>query len=162
MFSSIYLREHSRVVASEWIYKNLKNNSLILTEHWDDGLPLPISPPAGGYDKKFRSEQLPVFDQDTPEKWQRMDEMLSQGDYYILSSNRAWGSIQTASQKYPLMNKFYKDLFEGRFKYKKIKEFMSYPEFQISNFKFQIDDSSADESFTVYDHPKVMIFKRQP
>jgi hypothetical protein len=36
-FMSIYVHKNSRVEASEWIFKNLENNALILTEHWDDG-----------------------------------------------------------------------------------------------------------------------------
>ena len=44
-------------------------------------------------------------------------------DYYILSSNRGWGSIPTVPEKYPKMSKFYRDLLEEETNYKKIKEF---------------------------------------
>jgi hypothetical protein len=44
--------------------------------------------------------------------------------------------------------------------YKKIKEFSSYPTLHFMGLRYEIDDSWADESFTVYDHPKVMIFKK--
>lgn len=159
MFSSIYFRKNSRVTASVWIYENIPNNSIILSEHWDDALPLPIS---SKYPKQFSIIELPVFDPDTSEKWKKMDALLRIGDYYILSSNRGWGSIPTVPERYPRMTKFYKDLFAGKLSYKKIKEFTSYPKIQISKFKFQITDDSSDESFTVYDHPKVMIFKKLP
>lgn len=148
-FSSIYRREHSRVKASKWIFKNLESKSLILGEHWDDPLPLPM---ANTYGKRFTVEQLPVFDPDTKDKWEKMGALLQRGDYLVLSSNRGWGSIPTVPQKYPLMSKFYKNLFEGKLQYKKIKEFTSYP---------VIPDDWADESFTVYDHPKVLIFKNK-
>jgi len=113
------------------------------------------------YGKQFTSDQLPVFDPDTPEKWQKMNDMLMRSDYYILSSNRGRGSIMTVPKKYPLMSKFYKLLLNDKLQYKKIKEFTSYPKFQILNFKFQIKDSWSDEGFTVYDHPQVLIFKNE-
>ena len=156
MFSSIYNKKNSRVEASEWIYKNLPGNSLIIGESWDDSLPLGV---INNYGKQFMSDQLPVFDADTPEKWQKMNATLEIADYYVLSSNRGWGSITTVPEKYPQMSKFYKLLLNDKLQYKNIKEFTSYPKFQISNFKFQIKDSWSDEGFTVYDHPQVLIYK---
>ena len=172
MFSSIYFHKNTRVEASEWIYKNLPNSSYILSESWDDSLPLLIT---NNYGKQFGGEQLPVFDPDTPEKWEKINKSLVMADYYILSSNRGWGSIPTVPKKYPLMSKFYEDLLvsrchperpsdsegsrEGSYCYKKIAEFTSYPQLKILNFKFQINDDWSDEGFTVYDHPKVLIYK---
>lgn len=43
MFSSIYFLRNSRVVASEWIFANLPNGAMILSEAWDDGLPFSLS-----------------------------------------------------------------------------------------------------------------------
>lgn len=157
-FSSIYLNKNSRVEASDWIYKNLEDKSFILSEHWDDPLPLGVP---NSYGKTFISKQLLVFDQDTDEKWIKMKELLDKGDYYILSSNRGWGSITTVPEKYPRMNKFYENLLAGKTQYKKIAEFASYP--KLCLFKvgcLTLNDSLADESFTVYDHPKVLIFKK--
>jgi len=155
-FTSIYRQKHSRVAASEWIYKNLPGGSYILSESWDDSLPLPV---ANNYGKQFSGEQLPVFDPDNPEKWKKINMSLEKANYYILSSNRGWGSIMDTPSKYPLMSKFYQDLFNGETNYKKIIEFTAYPKFQISNFKFQINDGWSEEMFTVYDHPKVLIYK---
>jgi len=157
MFSSIYLRPHTRVAASEWIYKNIPNNSMILSEYWDDPLPLSVE---NNYGKQFRGEQLHVFDPDTPEKWQTMNKLLNDADYYILSSNRGWGSIPTVPERYPLMTKFYQNLFDGKTGYEKVTEFTSYPKLEIGNWKLEIKDDWVDESFTVYDHPKVVIFRR--
>ena len=159
MFSSIYSNKNSRVEASEWIYKNLPNGSYILSESWDDWLPLGVE---NNYGKQFSGEQLPVFDSDTPEKWQKMNDMLMRSDYYILSSNRGWGSIMTVPEKYPLMSKFYKELLENKNKnYKKIKEFTSYPSLNFLNISLKFPDQWSDENFTVYDHPKVIIYKHE-
>ncbi len=156
-FISIYLHPHSRVEASEWVYKNVANKSVILVEHWDDGLPLPLAQANG---KSFTLVELPVFDPDTNQKWQKMNELLRKADYYILSSNRGWGSITTAPEKYPQMSKFYIDLLAGKLAYQKIKEFTSYPSLRYLGIPFDFPDQWADESFTVYDHPKVLIFKK--
>jgi 4-amino-4-deoxy-L-arabinose transferase-like glycosyltransferase len=156
-FFSIYTREQSRVKASEWIYQNIPNNSTILTEYWDDALPLGIKEENN---KVFQNLQLPVFDPDTQQKWQKINNFLSRGDYLILSSNRGWGSISTVPEKYPKMKKFYEDLFDNKLSYKKIKEFTSYPSFSYLGIPLSLPDQWADEAFTVYDHPKVMIFKK--
>lgn len=160
MFQSIYIQTHSRIAASDWIYKNVPNNALILSEHWDDGLPLPVSK---SYGKQFRSDQLPVFDPDTPEKFQKMHDLLLRADYYILSSNRGWGSIPTVPEKYPMMTKFYTDLLHNRTAYKKVAEFTSYPQlcYMLYATCFMFSDQWAEESFTVYDHPKVMIYQNK-
>lgn len=161
MFSSIYSNNHTRVEASEWIYKNFKNGSVIANEHWDDGLPLPM---VNNYGKEFIYKELPVFGIDNEEKWQEMNKVFSESDYYILSSNRGWGSIPTVPEKFPRMTKFYQDLFAGNSEFKKIAEFTSYPgialPFPLYPLRLTLPDDWADEAFTVYDHPKVMIFKK--
>jgi hypothetical protein len=156
-FFSIYTKEHSRNEASAWIYQNIPNGSILLSEHWDDALPLSINPPS---DKHYTMEQLTVFDVDSSEKWQRMDEMLARGDYLILSSNRGWGSIPTVPERYPRMKQFYEDLFANKTAYKKIAEFTSYPSLNYLGIPISIPDDIAEEAFTVYDHPKVIIFQR--
>ncbi|MEK7633261.1 MAG: hypothetical protein AAB437_00260 [Patescibacteria group bacterium] len=159
MFSSIYLHKNTRVEASEWIYKNLPSNSIILGEYWDDPLPLSV---LNNYGKQFTIEQLPVFDQDTTVKWQKMNDMLSKADYYVLSSNRGWGSIMDTPIKYPLMSKFYNNLLTNKNpNYKKIKEFTSYPSLKYLGIPLEFPDQWSDEAFTVYDHTKVMIFKNE-
>lgn len=155
-FLSIYLHPLSRVSASEWIYNNVPDNNIILSEYWDDALPLNVSITNN---KTFSSESLHIFDPDTSQKWQLMNNFLTSADYYILSSNRGWGSIMAVPWKYPMMSKYYTDLFAGKTNYKKIKEFTSYPSLNYLGIPFTIPDDWADESFTVYDHPKVIIFK---
>ncbi len=152
-FSSIYLQKNSRIQASEWIYQNIPGDKILLNEHWDDPLPLLLEENHG---KNFKGEMMPVFYPDTHEKWREINSLLAGSDYYILSSNRGWGSISKVPQKYPLMSKFYADLFAGRLQYKKVKEFTSYP----GIFSISIPDDVADESFTVYDHPRVIIYKK--
>lgn len=155
-FFSIYTKDHSRNEASRWMYQNIPTGYTLLSEHWDDALPLSTNPPSP---KVYTIEQLPVFDPDTPEKWQKMDEMLTRGDYLILSSNRGWGSIPTVPERYPRMSKYYDDLFAGRTQYKKVAEFTSYPSLNYLGIPLSIPDDWAEEAFSVYDHPRVIIFE---
>jgi hypothetical protein len=104
---------------------------------------------------------MTVFNPDTTEKWMKMDALLQTGDYLILSSNRGWGSIPTAPERYPQMTKFYEDLFNNKLQYKMMKTFTSYPSLEYLGIPLTIDDDIAEEAFTVFDHPKVIIFQKQ-
>lgn len=186
MFLSIYSRPHSRVQASEWIYQNLPNGSVVTGEYWDDLLPLYSS---SWTSNRFSILTLDFFASDTPEKWQEIDQQLQKADYIIMSSNRLWGSIPLVPDRYPLTSKFYDDLFKGNLNFSKLIEINSYPGLSlpflgkcyylgptnfpgIKNSWFAIDsrclypgiylrDDTAEEVFTVYDHPKVLIFQKK-
>jgi hypothetical protein len=155
MFMNIYMHPHSRVEASYWIDKNLENGADVLNESWDDGLPLLVP----GYTKVFKGENVEIFAPDVPEKWDKMNDQLKRADYYFMTSNRAWGSIPTVAYKYPKTVPWYNDFFSGKTGYKKIKEFTTYPSLEWLGIPLTLPDQWSDESFTVYDHPKVMIFK---
>jgi len=156
-FLSIYSNKHTRIAASEWIYENLPTKSIILDELWDDPLPLQVTQ---NYGKQYTIEMMPVFDADTSEKWTKMNNLLQKGDYLILSSNRAWASIPTVPERYPTTTKYYHDLFAGRLPYKKIKKFTSYPSLRYLGIPLTFPDYWADENFTVFDHPQVIIFQK--
>jgi Dolichyl-phosphate-mannose-protein mannosyltransferase len=158
LFFSIYTKPITRVSASEWIYQHIPANSVLLTESWDDALPLPVPEVPN---RNYISRQLPVFDPDTVQKWNTMDRLLSKGNYLILSSNRGYGSIPTVPERYPKMTKFYHDLFAGKTQYKEIAQFTSYPSLNYLGIPLTIPDDNAEEAFTVYDHPKVIIFKNE-
>ncbi len=154
--NSIYLKEHTRITASKWIYQNIPEGSSILNEAWDDGLPLNLPQ---GNNTIYINDQIPIYDPDTLAKWQKISQQLKKADYYILSSQRAWGSIPTAPHQYPQTSEFYEKLFNGELGYAVIKEFTSFPSLKYIGIPFEVDDTKADESFSVYDHPKVIILK---
>ena len=156
MFISVYIKDHSRIQASAWIYQHIPSGSIILSEHWDD--PLPVS--LATFREPYQNYQLPVFNPDSEEKWDEINANLNKADYYILSSNRAWGSIMRVPEKYPQMSEFYQDLLEGRSQYQLVAKFSSYPSLEYLGFAFTLNDSLADEAFTVYDHPQVLIFQK--
>jgi len=154
MFISIYVKTHSRVSASEWIYQNIPEGSLILTEHWDDGLPLRLA-----NSQQYEAYQLPVFAIDDEHKWTEIEAKLAQADYYILSSNRAWGSVIRVPEKYPQMSKFYQDLLANQTDYQLVAKFSSYPSLEYLGIDISFNDAWSEEAFSVYDHPQVLIYK---
>jgi hypothetical protein len=157
-FYSIYLRPHTRVAASHFIYNTIPQDEILLTEHWDDPLPLPVENPLR---KTYTIEQLPVFDPDTDEKWSKMDGLLEKGDYLILSSNRGWGSMPSVPHRYPRMKEYYDMLLRDTHpQFRLVRKFTSYPGFSYLGIPLSIPDSWAEEAFTVYDHPEVMIFEK--
>jgi len=157
-FLRIYCQSHSRVQASEWIYNNIQSGSTLSCEHWDDCLPLGLS----GQTRRYETEILHLWDKDNEIKWQKIDSQLEKVDYLILSSNRLWGVISNLPQQYPQTSRFYKDLLAGKTDFKKVADFQSMPCFPpVGQSFFCWSDQNADESFTVYDHPQVIIFKKE-
>ncbi len=158
MFTSIYLFQNTRVEASKWIYEQIPNNSRILTEYWDDPLPLPIANTQG---KTFDVIQVPVFDPDNEDKWEKLKSEFKRADYYILSSNRGWGSIPTVPEKYPIMSKYYIDLFDGKSTFMMKKRFVPLYQELLPFHPLSWVNNWVEELFTVYDHPSVFIFKKK-
>ena len=155
-FISIYSRPHSRITASEWIYENIPAGATLSCEHWDDCLPLSLGSKSYSF---YKIETLNLYDPDTPEKWRKINLQLEKVDYIIMSSNRLWGSIPKAPEKYPITSKFYNDLFAEKLQFIKVAEITSYPTIPILNIS--IPDDLSEEAFTVYDHPKVLIYNKQ-
>lgn len=154
-FSSIYRQEHTRVQASRWIYDHVPRGSTLAVEDWDDALPLPLEKPRGeGYSRIT----LRVYDDDSEEKRVGLVEALDAADYVILSSNRAYGSIPRDPWRYPLTRRYFELLLAEELGFHLERTFTSYPQLG----PIEIADDDAEEAFTVYDHPKVLIFAKNP
>jgi hypothetical protein len=181
-YFSIFTRTNTRVAASEWIYRNAAPGSVIAGESWDDYLPLSLDKTRLSGNYKIVS--VPITGPDTDQKWEEINRVLLESDYIILSSNRAYGSIMTIPDMYPRTSKYYYDLFAGNLGFSKVTEFTSRPNLPFPGVKICLkvpfqkygiisDDPSycpltgisfvddyAEELWTVYEHPKVIIFKK--
>jgi YYY domain-containing protein len=143
---------------------------------WDDGLPLRMDgydPYGGIYEGDLNFE---MYWDDNQDKLQRFEETLDRADFLFISSNRQWGTTTRVIERYPLTTAYYRNLlgcpeekdilwcyrvaqpgmFNGKLGFELVEVFQSDP--NLSNFK--INDQFAEEAFTVYDHPKVLIFKK--
>jgi hypothetical protein len=60
-----------------------------------------------------------------------------------------------------VLKKYYEDLFSGKSGFTKVAEFSSYPRIQLfGKTIFEFPDESAEETFTVFDHPVMRVYKR--
>ncbi len=182
-YLSIYQNPDVRFTASEWIYKNIPANSYILSET-ANVVDLPVLPtnyelPTMNY--KYISFDFYHLDDDPYLKLQ-LDQHLAKADYIFVPTRRLFMNntcikLQTSNfkpqtdkrcnylkKKYPLLNEYYEKLFSGKLGFEKVAEFTSYPKinfrFSISNFQFEIPDENSEETWTVFDHPVVRIYRR--
>ncbi len=155
-FTTLYLRPHSRVLASEWIYANVPPGATLAVEHWDDQLPFPLS---GGRDpNRYRYVTLNLYDDESPHKAEQLARALDQADYLILASYRLAGSIPRLPERYPLATAYYRMLFDGELGFSQAALIQQRP----ALFGLSVDDTSAPEDLTVYEHPTVTIFRKTP
>jgi hypothetical protein len=158
-FVHIYSQTHTRIAATQWILENIPEGATLAVEHWDDRVPI-----TGG--ERYQYMEMTNYDlPDDDYKWQILNEKLQKSDYIILASNRLYVPLPKLAdcsvytkKCYPETAQYYQRLFAGELGFKKVAEFAADPTIPFTNIHFS--DQSADESFTVYDNPKIIIFKR--
>src|SRR6185312_8344234 len=123
-FFGIYTVPQTRLQASLWIYSHVPYSSKILTEQWDDGLPIGIGQYNPGL---YQSQGMDIYATDNAAKLTYYGNTLSHADYIILNSRRLWGTLIHLNDIYPLTSKYYTYLFAGKLGYKEIADFSSYP-----------------------------------
>jgi YYY domain-containing protein len=166
-FIQIYTEPVTRVQATRWIYDNVPPGSVLANEHFDDPLPFNMfghSAFGGTYQSldvyepgnPNRIDQLPLYNEDTPKKLGVLLDALDQADYIIMSSGRLWQSIPRLPMRYPMTTRYYELLFDEKLGFELAAEFHAYPRL----FGIEFDDTWAEEQFTVYDHPKVLIYRK--
>ncbi len=153
-FTAIYRRPQSRVTATRWIYAHVPPRERIVNESWDDGLPLPMP----GYDPGVYSgpPQLPLFDPDSREKAEILVRSLAETDWVAVTSNRVYANVTRVPDVFPMSIAYYRALFDGSLGFDRAADFTSYP--SLGPLRFP--DDRAEEQFTVYDHPRVLLFHK--
>jgi YYY domain-containing protein len=161
-FQALYSNTNSRIAASQWIDDNIPKGAGLTYEIWDDSLPYIL--PNHAYDD-YRGIATTPYDTDSPEKVQELiyghpDENgtggLINADYVVISSTRVKASVARLPAEYPATNRYYQLLDSGELGFRLVATFDSHPTF----LGISLDDSHAEESFTVYDHPTVRIYKK--
>jgi YYY domain-containing protein len=150
--------------------------SVIANESWDEGLPLRLQG-KDGFGQFYRGLTNEVRWQDDENKRQMFLEVLDQADYLILPSQRAIWSASRLPLTYPMTMAYYRALFDGSLDFDLAASFQAPIEFAglyISDVGgtiafgefpdlplFNDNLLSAEEAFSVYDHPPVWIFEKR-
>jgi YYY domain-containing protein len=164
------------LVAGPSVWATLEGAAIANETPWDDGLPLRID----GYDPYSgiyqRDLNLELYWNDDTAKRNRMLEILDASDVLAISSNRQWGTLPRIPERFPLVTTYYRHLIgcppdrsvascfidaepgrvHGDLGFELEATFTSPPRLG----PLIINDQSADEAFTVYDHPKVLVFRK--
>ncbi len=153
-FVSIYSETNPRIAASQWIYENIPPGSTITAESWDDPLPLRMTGRSAGI---YQTEFMDIYgDMPPAEKVDYLYDTLNDVDYVILSSDRISGSVDNLPWRYAVQNEYYQRLRDGQLGFELVYEEELKPEL----FGIEYPNLPADESFWVYDQPRVQIFQR--
>ncbi|MBN1179139.1 MAG: glycosyltransferase family 39 protein [Anaerolineae bacterium] len=158
--------------------------SVLATEHWDWAPPLRIDghDPFGGMYRGLTTSSegtLQLYHPDTLEKRENLLNWLDEADVIITGSNRLYASIPRLASRYPLTMAYYEALFNGELGFELVADFVSpmalgpfeFPDqeepFPVPEATYQYRPGSisvpmptAEEAFSVYDHPRVLIFRK--
>lgn len=154
-FSALYSKPNTRRAAEEWMREHLLPGQfhLVLEEaNWD---PI-IFPPGINPDMRQAVQSLELNIRDEFSKVDQMATRLAWGNWLLIGSTRQIGSLTHIQERYPITTTYYKLLFSGRLGYDLAHVVSCYPTFLGITFR----DDLSDESFTVYDHPKLLFFAR--
>ena len=171
-YMTVYGETHTAVRASQWIDENVPKGSVILKEHWEEGLPNLVG---------YQVRELQLYNPDGINKTRQVSEELALADYLVFFSNRLYGTITRLPERYPVTSSYYRLLFTGELGYEMVNVEATYPELLGVGFVedtfdrpgvpepealrdftpsgLSLELGFADESFSVYDHPKVLVFQ---
>ncbi|MCL5798466.1 MAG: hypothetical protein M1366_06770, partial [Patescibacteria group bacterium] len=159
-FMSIYIRPDSRIIASEWIYKNIPDHSFILSET-ANVVDIPLFLPTT-YNPQLTTHNYTIISFDfyhtdeNPQLFSQLIFDLTKADYILVPSRRIFANYMRLPAEYPLITKYYQLLFSGTLGFEKVFEISSYPSLGSIHFP----DENAEETWTVFDHPVIRIFKK--
>jgi hypothetical protein len=117
-----------------------------------------------------------MYTDDNSGKLEHFVDVYDQSEFLLISSNRQWGSLPRIPERFPMSTLHYRymlgcpeertiqwcysvaqpGMFQGQLGFDLVAVFQSNP----SIGPLQINDQFAEEAFTVYDHPKVLIFRK--
>lgn len=185
-FVNLYRAEHPWNAASRWIYENVPPGTMILSEQWDDFLPVNLVVDGEQRSRKeYPNAELTWLTfpdaTDNEEHLLANLELLADSEYLTVLSNRVYGVVPRLPERYPLSGQYHQLLFDGTLGYELVWVGSRSP--RLWNVELQADTFSwpglrppmaaseylsrsrcifpgrADESFIVYDQPLTMIFR---
>ncbi len=150
LFSRIYFSKDIRVKTMEWLNDNLEEGAVILYEGGNI-IDLPGIDPG-----KFKTTGFDFYSLEEREvNQQELGEKLSQADYFLSPSRRIFANHW--EKEFPATALFYQRLFSGESGFEKVGEFKVFKDWEELLVG---SDLGSEETWTVFDHPTLRLFKR--
>lgn len=186
-FLNIYSTDHPWDEASRWVYANVPAGTLMASEQWDDALPTTMRIDDQLRRRgEYRDVQLTWLtgpdELDNEAKLQKNLSRLEEAEYVTLLSNRVYGVVPRLADRYRLSHVYHQLLFDGTLGFEAVyvntrmpglfgvhllpdsfvwPGLRPAPEVAAYLAGFPgINGGRFDESFTVYDQPLVVIFRK--
>jgi hypothetical protein len=150
-FLSIYAATDTRIAATTWIRDTLPPGTHLVVEDKNDLIPAPSMP---GPQPNYPLGVLQVTFPDTPSKMADFSKVLAEGEVLVVP-NRRWSAVLPRMAAFPLTGRYYALLFSGALGYTPLATFSSPP--RLGPLAFP--DDTAEETFQVFDHPTVRLFR---
>jgi hypothetical protein len=179
-FVAIYAQPHTWLQASEWLCSQMPEGATVISEVWDDPLPVLGNRGEGGCEKQLASRRVNVYELEDDARLAELIGDISASDAIVLSSDRLYSPVMRLAERYPRASRYYRALFSGELGYELAFAPAVYPTVagitladnpragltlpvpallaQRTGSRLVLDLGRADESFTVYDHPQPLIF----
>lgn len=154
-FTSIYRHTQTRVAASRWIFAHVPAGQRFANESWDD--PLPMGEEAHD-PSPYAGPSLPLVDPDSAKKAEDVVQALRGADWIAVTSGRTYMNVTRVPAVFPMSIAYYRALFDGSLGFDRMADISSYP--GLGPLRFP--DDRSEEQFTVYDHPRVLLFRKSP
>jgi len=152
-FFSIYLNHDIRISADKWLRSATPLNSSFLVEGGNT-IDLPLS--------SAQKKSIDFYSlEENPQTRTDIAQGLETSDYFIVESRRVFSNHQRLPNLYPKTSHFYTALFNGQLGFEEIKQFNSYPSIPFFGSGLEIPDENAEETWSVFDHPVIRVFKKR-
>lgn len=136
-FLNLYIHPDIRVIASEWMNKNIPQNANVLSES-GNVVNLPLN----------NSElNISNFDFYNSENIKNLSTEINKSDYIIIPSRRVF------KNNFPDTKDYYQKLFSGELGFQEIKKF-------ATETNLFLNPENAEETWTVFDNPTIRIYKK--
>ena len=172
-FMNVYAGQHPVNDVSKWLEDNADWGDRVVQEHWEEGIPNLVW--------LEMHERAELYNDENSKKFDQLTEQMSEADYFVLLSNRLYGTIPRLEERYPVTTIFYEKMFNGELGFELVYSGgryigglgVDYYEDPFARIQFgppegfeppssgiaSISFGWADESFSVYEHPQTFIFE---
>lgn len=141
-YLKVYTNQDTRLQATKWINENIPAGSYVLSET-ANVVDIPVE-----NIKNLEVVSFNFYDLDNnPFLQEELKNHLQRADYVFVPSRRIFANHP--KEKYPLLNRYYSDLFSGKLGFEKVAEFSA-----------GLNDEEAEETWSVFDHPVIRIYKK--